>query len=154
MRLWEWAVRAYARPGVEAACLDLQDGWDQNIPYLLWAAWAASEGKKLGAEALEEACDCARAWEESAISQLRALRRSLKKPIPDLEDMAREAVRAQVKAAELEAERRLLEQLETLAPEGAAAKLAPAAQLVEAARAWSRTVPRAQLETLAAELSG
>ncbi len=154
MRLWEWAVRAYAKPGVEAACLELQDGWDQNAPYLLWAAWAASEGKKLDAEALEDGCDLARAWDEAAIAQLRTLRRTLKKPIPDLEDDGREAVRAHVKAAELEAERRLLEQLETVAPEGPAAKVALAAQLVEAARVWSRTVPRAQLETLAAELSG
>jgi uncharacterized protein (TIGR02444 family) len=154
LTLWEWAVRAYAKPGVEAACLELQDGWDQNVPYLLWAAWAAVEGRKLDGETLEEGSDMARAWDEAAISALRGLRRSLKKPIPDLEDEAREAVRTQVKAAELEAERRLLGQLETLTPEGVTAKLAVQVQVIEAARAWSRTVPRAQLETLAAELSG
>ena len=36
--------------------------------------------------------------------------------MPDLDDAAREAVRAQVKAVELEAERRLLAALEALAP--------------------------------------
>lgn len=153
MRLWEWAVKAYARPEVEETCLELQDGFDQNIPYLLWAAWAASEGRRLDAETLEAGADASRAWDGAAIEPLRSLRRTLKKPIPDLEDDGREAVRAQVKAAELEAERRLLEQLEALAPRGSGAPGPVSGGLIEAARAWSRTVPRAVLEQLAAKLS-
>jgi uncharacterized protein (TIGR02444 family) len=152
-RLWDWAAKAYAADGVEAACLELQDGYDQNIPYLLWAAWAAVEGRRLDGEALEAGADCARAWDAAATGALRALRRTLKKPIPDMDDAGREAVRAQVKAAELEAERRLLDQLETLAPAGTEAPLPLLTALVEAARAWSKTVPRAQLQTLTAKLS-
>ena len=41
MRFWDWAVAAYARQPVAAACLNLQDGHGQNVPWLLWAAWMA-----------------------------------------------------------------------------------------------------------------
>lgn len=151
--LWAWAVAAYAKPGAREACLNLQDGHDQNVPYLLWAAWAAETGRKLDAETLEAAVDTARAWDGAAVRPLRALRITLKKPIPDLDDTAREAVREQVKAVELEAERRLLEALEALAPEPNSAPRPMLQALAEAARAFSPIVPRAALDTLAATLS-
>src|SRR5690606_19138568 len=34
LALWEWAVAAYARPGVSDVCLQLQDGDGQNVPLL------------------------------------------------------------------------------------------------------------------------
>jgi uncharacterized protein (TIGR02444 family) len=153
MRLWDWAVAAYARAGVEQACLDLQDGYDQNVPYLLWAAWAAATGRALDAEALEMGGETARIWNEAAIGPLRVIRRRLKKPLPDMDDEARESLRAQVKTAELSGERLLLEDLETLAPEAGTQALALAPALVAAAKAWSNVTPRAQLEALAAALS-
>ena len=153
MRLWDWAVAAYARGGVEEACLDLQDGYDQSVPYLLWAAWAAASGRALDAETLEFGGETARVWDNTAIEPLRVIRRRLKKPIPDMGDDARESLRAQVKAAELSAERLLLEDLETLAPEAKLQALPLAPALVAAAKAWSNVTPRAQLEALAAALS-
>ena len=99
MSLWDWSLAAWKRPGVEDAALSLQDVAGQNIPLLLWAAWAASQGKALGEEALEEACDVARAWEDAAIAPLRDLRRLLKKPVPDLDPAARETVRNEVRRA-------------------------------------------------------
>jgi uncharacterized protein (TIGR02444 family) len=154
VRLWDWAVAAYARPGVDRTCLELQDDQNQNVPYLLWCAWAASEGRRLDDDALEAAGDTARAWEGAAVKPLRGLRRALKAPIPDLDDSRREAVRERVKAAELAAERALLEDLEALAGEPAGPARPLTAALVEAARAWSGTVPRAHLERLAVQLSG
>jgi uncharacterized protein (TIGR02444 family) len=153
MRLWQWSVVAYGRPGVEEACLDLQDGYDQSVPYLLWAAWAAAMGRALDAEALEMGAETARVWDSVAIEPLRIIRQRLKKPIPDMGDPARETLREQVKAAELTGERLLLEDLETLAPEAAAASQPLAPALVAAAKAWSSVTPRAQLEALAAALS-
>ncbi len=153
MNLWDWAVAAYAREGSAEACLALQDGHDQNIPYLLWAAWAAETGRPLDAETLEAGADTARAWSGAAIAPLRAIRRTLKAPIPDIDDGARETLHARIKADELEAERLLLAQLEALAPAaaGPAAPTAPA--LIAAARTWSRVVPRGLLEALAQKLS-
>ncbi|OZA82811.1 MAG: TIGR02444 family protein, partial [Caulobacter sp. 39-67-4] len=43
MTLWDWALQVYARQDVADACLSLQDAHGQNVPYLLWAAWAAGE---------------------------------------------------------------------------------------------------------------
>ena len=150
--LWDWAVRAYGSDGVEAACLHLQDAAGQNIPLLLWAAWAARTGRAPDADAVEAACDVARAWQEAAIAPLRAVRRALKGRNPDLEDADREAVRAQVKAVELEAERRLLVALETLSPppEGGPRPVLDA--LVAVARQWSPMTPRAGLVQLAERL--
>ena len=153
MRLWDWAVAAYARDGVEEACLDLQDGYDQSVPYLLWAAWAAATGRALDAEALEMGGETARVWDSAAIEPLRVIRRRLKKPLPDMGDPARETLREKVKAAELTGERLLLEDLETLAPEAKSQALPLAPALVAAAKAWSTVIPRAQLQALASALS-
>ena len=150
--LWDWAVRAWVADGVNEACLHLQDAAGQNIPLLLWAAWAARTGRRPDADALEAACDIARAWQETTVAPLRAVRRALKGRHPDLEDADREAVRAQVKAVELEAERRLLAALEALtpAPQGAPRPVLEA--LIATARQWSPMTPRPGLTALAERL--
>ncbi len=154
MRLWDWAVAAYVRPGVEAACLELQDIHGQNTCLLLWAAWAAVHGRPVDEATAEEGSDVARAWDVSAIQPLRTLRRNLKKPIPDMENEAREALRAQVKAVELAAERALLEELEPIAPRPGPASLPIDRALITVARVWGRTTPRVALTSFAAMLSG
>ena len=150
--LWDWAVRAYASDGVGEACLHLQDAAGQNVPLLLWAAWTARTGRNPDADTLEAACDVARAWQDTAIAALREVRRTLKGRNPDLEDADREAVRAQVKAVELEAERRLLAALEGLtpAPQGAPRPVLEA--LIATARQWSPMTPRPGLTALAERL--
>ena len=95
--LWDWTVRAYANEGVQAACLNLQDSADQDIPLLLWAAWCARTGRPLDSETLDAAVDLTRAWREQAIAPLRAVRRKLTTRHTDLDDAARETVRTQVK---------------------------------------------------------
>ena len=150
--LWDWAVKAYAAEGVGEACLHLQDAAGQNVPLLLWAAWAARTGRRPDADTLEAACDIARAWQEAAIGPLRAVRRALKGRNPDLEDADREAVRAQVKAVELEAERRLLVALETLSPPPEGGPRPVLDLLVAVARQWSPMTPRAGLVQLAERL--
>ena len=152
MRLWDWAVAAYGADGVTPACLELQDAAGQNVPLLLWAGWCAAEGRAPDEDALEAAGDTARAWQETAIAPLRAVRRALKPRAPDLDDEAREAVRAQIKAVELEAERRLLTALEALAPAPSTRPQPPIALMAAAARVWSPMVPRALLVQLADRL--
>lgn len=147
--LWSWAVAAYARPGVAEACLALQDDHGQDVPLLLWAAWRGPAD----AETVEAACDTARSWRDAAIAPLRLVRRTLKKPVPDMEDAARLALREQVKAVELAAERGLLEALEALSGPAQVPAPAPLPALVAAARAWGPVTPRAALATLAARLS-
>ncbi|HST92024.1 MAG TPA: TIGR02444 family protein [Brevundimonas sp.] len=152
MTPWDWAVAAYRADGVADACLELQDAAGQNVPLLLWAAWCAAEGRIPDSDDLEAASDTARVWEETAIAPLRAVRRALKTRAPDLDDTAREAIRTQVKAVELEAERRLLEALEALAPAPAGPARPALDAMVAVARVWSPTTPRAGLVRLAQRL--
>lgn len=147
--LWSWAVAAYARPGVAEACLALQDDHGQDVPLLLWAAWRGPAD----AETVEAACDTARSWRDAAIAPLRLVRRTLKKPVPDMEDEARLALREQVKAVELAAERGLLEALEALSAPSAGPPSDPLPALVAAARAWGPVTPGAALAILSARLS-
>ena len=150
--LWDWSLAAYARPGVADACLTLQDGTGQNVPLLLWAAWSAATGRRPDEDEIEAACDTARAWADTAVTPLRTIRRSLKSPIPDLDDAAREAVREQIKAVELLAERKLLDGLEALAPSPSGAPRRAIEGLAEVARVWARVVPRPALIELAERL--
>ncbi|MGH7026461.1 TIGR02444 family protein [Brevundimonas sp.] len=150
--LWTWAVTAYEAPGVAEACLSLQDHNEQNVPLLLWAAWVAVTGRRPDEETLEAACDAARAYDTVIVAQLRAVRRTLKAPIPDIDDDHREALRQQVKALELDAERRLMLELEELAPAPSGAPRRAIDGLAETAKLWARVVPRPALTTLAERL--
>ena len=111
MSLWEWTLEAYARPGVPEATLKLQDAHGQNTSFLLWAVWAEGPGP----EALARGAEAARAWDGAVLSPLREVRRRLKPAFPPVDDRAREGLREDVKAAELRAERVLMETLAELA---------------------------------------
>lgn len=152
MKLWEWATRAWGAEGVEVACLDLQDAQGQNIGLLLWAAWTARTGRSLDAETIEAACDTARVWQDTILVPLRSVRRALKTRMPDLQDEDRQAVRDQVKAIELDAERRLMIALEALTPGPAGPERPLLPVLVAVAREWSPITPRVALALLAERL--
>lgn len=148
MGLWDWAVDTYGRPGVAQAALALQDDHGQNAPLLLWAAFARTTDP----EALAAAAALARTWEATAILPLRQVRRALKEPLSPTPDEAREALRAQVKAAELAAERCLLEALETIDP--GQTPLVPLGEALAAAgRAWDPGLDPDRLATLAQALA-
>ena len=112
--LWNYALALYAQPGVEAACLRVQDeGGD--VCLLLCGAWlqarqvAASEPRAVALLAL------AQPWQRDVIAPLRRLRLQWRTPAEDDPQLA--ALRARVKGLELEAERSLLNRLEQLAAE-------------------------------------
>ena len=144
--LWDWAVEAYGRPGVEDACLTLQDRHGQNVPLLLWAVWAKRDDPALAARA----AGLAREWDALAVSPLRVVRRSLKPTFNGIADSAREALRQDVKAAELLAERALLQALEAVAPPDGQADALSA--LLAASSAWKKPAPGDALAVLAAAL--
>jgi uncharacterized protein (TIGR02444 family) len=151
-RYWDWAVEVHGRPGVDAALTGLQDAQGQCVAYLLWAAWAAHEGRALPPEILMQGAALAKHWEGAATTPLRSARRHLKQPAPPIADDAREALREQVRKAEFAAERLLMETLEALAPEPETGAGDIAAALIAAALAWSRNVPEAELTDLAGRL--
>lgn len=147
MSIWEWALETYARPGVPQACLDLQDRHGQNTVLLLWAVWAETDDAGL----LNRACAAARAWDDAAVKPLRAVRRGLKASVPLIDDDAREALREDVKAAELRAERILMETLADMA--GRKHGGTPALTALRAASAaWGEPAPDEALAVLAEAL--
>ncbi len=153
MTFWTWALEAYGRPGAAQACLDLQDQHGQCVPYLLWAAWAAREGRPLARPTLDAGAELAARWDAAAVGPLRAARRAMKQAVPGMADAAREALRAKVKALELQAEQRLIETLEAMSPAAGPAALPPKPALVAAVAAWPAEASEAALDRLAQTLS-
>lgn len=153
MSYWDWAVKVHGGEGVDAALLALQDAHGQCVAYLLWAAWAAGEGRPLEPVLLAQGAALARHWEAAATGPLRAARRELKAPAPPIDDEARLALREEVRQAEFAAERLLMETLEGLAPEPEGGAIDMAAALIAAALAWSRQVPEAELRALALRIA-
>ena len=153
MKFWTWALEAYARPGAAQACLDLQDHHGQCVPYLLWAAWAAREGRPLDRRTLEAGVELSVRWEAAAVGPLRVARRAMKAEVKGVDDAAREALRAEVKALELRTERLLIETLEALAPEPGPDALPLEAGLASAVAAWPGNASVEALDRLAQTLS-
>ena len=146
MSLWDWTLDVYARPGVSDACLALQDGHGQNVPFLLWAVWAEGADETR----LSAAAEVARNWDAGVVQPLREIRRRLKPSFPMVQDGARESLRDDVKAAELRAERVLMEAFEGLGG-GRGGKLSLAA-LQAASAAWGSPAPDEALSRLAQAL--
>jgi uncharacterized protein (TIGR02444 family) len=146
--LWDFAVSRYARGDVAAACLALQDDHGQCAPLLLWRLWAID--RPVGSEVLAAAVGAARSWDAAVVAPLRAVRRRLRAPLAAVGDDMRLAVRETVQAAELTAERRLLDALEALTPVPDGREADPAAALAELTRAWGAAAPAEPLDRLAA----
>lgn len=146
MAIWEWVLEAYARPGVPEACLTLQDSHGQNTSYLLWAVHAEVKD----AELLARAAAATRAWDTTALTPLRDVRRALKAPMPPVDDQARLAFREGVKELELASERLLMETLDAMAHRGGGAHALEALQAASAA--WGKPAPADALAALAAAL--
>lgn len=144
--VWDWTLTAYAQAGVPEACLALQDQHGQNTSFLLWAVWAEAADPGL----IARAADVARRWDSLALSPLRAIRRALKPAFDGVADSPREGLREDVKAAELRAERVLMEALESMTETQGGAHALDA--LEAAARAWGTPAPDVALAALAAAL--
>lgn len=101
---WRFSLMLYARPGVAAALIGLQDRAGHNVNLILFAIWlAASRGNRLNAAGLARARAVIEKLDRDVISPLRELRRALK-PDPDRDV---QALRQRVLALEVAAERRV-----------------------------------------------
>lgn len=110
---WAWACDHYQKPAVSKACLSLQDEAGQCVPYLLWLSYCYHVGAYPSIEVRQKARDLSRLWHDEVISPLRALRRALKTN-PAISEEQRDHMRAPVKDAELEAEKKLMHALSLL----------------------------------------
>jgi uncharacterized protein (TIGR02444 family) len=115
--LWAFALDVYARPGVSAACIALQDESGADVDIVLYALWCASRGSVLDGAALEAADAVAAPWREATIRPVREVRRALKPPPGPPFDAARaESLRKALLEVELGLERMELGALEAGAP--------------------------------------
>jgi uncharacterized protein (TIGR02444 family) len=146
MDIWDWALGAYAQPGVPDAALKLQDAYGQNTSFLLWAVYAEARDPAL----LARAAVATRAWDATALKPLREVRRALKPSLPPFDDDARQALREEVKGLELAAERLLMETLADLSKHHGGASALEA--LEAASKAWEKPAPADALAELAALL--
>ena len=123
--LWSFTLTTYARPGVEAACLQLQAS-GANVCLLLCAAWLGERGVSCSRARLQQLHALAAPWHASVVQPLRQLRTQWRPAAS--KDPELETLREQVKALELQAERQLLLRLEALArdwPQAEADDLSP-----------------------------
>ncbi len=112
--LWSFALSTYARPGVEAACLRLQEQ-GADVCLLLCGAWLEQRGVAVRTERIEALKQIAGPWQTQVVKPLRQMRVQWRALSQQDEPLA--SLRERVKALELEAERELLARLEALSQE-------------------------------------
>ena len=110
--LWSFALSTYARPGVEAACLRLQEQ-GADVCLLLCGAWLEQRGVAAAPERMLALQQLARPWRTQVVEPLRQVRVQWRAMAQQDQPLA--ALRERIKALELEAERELLTRLEALA---------------------------------------
>ncbi len=141
---WDWASKTYGGEGVAEACLALQDEHDQCVTLLLWAAWAAAQGRVVSDDEAQAAVALARPWHADVITPLRSLRRRLKAQVSPDDDHVRLPLRDLVKATELKAEKAVMAQMEAI-PLNTQVKSSTEAlcqtNLAATIRAWGEKMP-------------
>lgn len=133
--LWAFSLRVYAAPGVESACLDLQQRHRLDVNLLLAACWLGASGRGTASAADWRRLQARTAkWQAQIVVRLRAVRQALKASAA-AGDEACAALRQAVAGCELEAE--YIEQgtLEAaLPPAPETSKKDPSARVLDAAR--------------------
>ncbi len=115
--LWEFATWAYKQPGVEKACLALQNRLGADVNIVLFCCWLAYRGAGTTnlAKYLGSALKLSREWQRNVIEPLRAVRKSIKDMVENGiitagEEPATIAIAERMKQCELD-----LEQLQNAA---------------------------------------
>lgn len=108
-----FAEALYARPGVAAACLDLQDRRSFDVALLLHACWLGVQSLALSREQSAMLIAATQPWRFEVVRPLRRLRRRIRVGHEGMPRERSEPVRALIKDAELAAERALLAILAT-----------------------------------------
>ncbi|PCF96234.1 TIGR02444 family protein [Vreelandella nigrificans] len=105
--LWDFALELYAKPGVEHACLTLQDDAGLDVCELLFHCWLYQHGIQAAPDALGVIREERLGWQQQVTEALRQLRRELKPLAAESGPIA--ALRKTIQQAELQAERENLQ---------------------------------------------
>lgn len=109
--IWTFACTFYARPGVETACLALQDA-GADVCLLLTGLWLDRHGTPHDSNLELQLRQISVPWQKDVVEPLRQLRQSWRAAAQQDEELAQ--LREQLKRLELEAERMQLQRLEVL----------------------------------------
>ena len=112
---WDFSLRFYARPGVAATCLELQDQAGADINVVLYLFFLASRCRRLDAAETARLDAAVAVWREQVVRPLRAVRRSLKTMLTQPDD-AISRLRDDIKRSELAAEKFQQHTIERLFP--------------------------------------
>ncbi|MFV3304920.1 TIGR02444 family protein [Pseudomonas sp. NY15181] len=150
--VWSYALKLYARPGVEPACLSLQES-GVDVCLLLASAWLGDAGVAFEPARMSVLESAARDWREEVIVPLRSLRQRWREPAR--QDAALAPLRERLKQLELEAEKVLLERLEDVAKDWPRGEAEDLSRWLDAAAGGADSLRRDARETLriAASLS-
>ena len=116
--LWDFAQRLYGRPGVERACLQLQEA-GADVCLLLCGAWLQRHGVARTPARLAHLQAIAQPWQTEVISPLRQLRQNWRTAAQQQTPLA--TLRERLKELELDAEQQLLLALQACAHDWARA---------------------------------
>ncbi|MGP8291002.1 TIGR02444 family protein [Vreelandella zhanjiangensis] len=111
--LWDFALAFYAEPGIESACLTLQDTLDVDVCELLMHSWLFVHGLEALPRALAVQREERNLWQRDITQVLRHLRRTLKPQA--LQSSSISALRKTIQQAELQAERENLQRWQSWA---------------------------------------
>ncbi|MBE0462919.1 TIGR02444 family protein [Halomonas sp. AOP43-A1-21] len=111
--LWDFALAFYAEPGIESACLTLQDSLGVDVCEILLHSWLFVHGFEARPYALAVEREERNIWQREITQVLRHLRRTLKPQALQSSSIA--TLRQTIQQAELQAERENLQRWQTWA---------------------------------------
>jgi len=75
---WRFSLTLYDRPGVDVACLSLQERHGLDLNLLLLCVWAGHAGNRLTRDDMAELAGRVAGWQASVVQPLRGVRQWLK----------------------------------------------------------------------------
>lgn len=114
-KFWNFSHQLYAREGVAAACLELQNSYHLDVNLVLFCFWHGSAYGEADQGLLQDVIDLSIEWRAHVVQPLRSARTWMKlNPSPSEQF---DSLRARIKADELMAEKYQQEQIASLTTE-------------------------------------
>ncbi|MBT5292108.1 MAG: TIGR02444 family protein [Cellvibrionales bacterium] len=110
--LWDFAVGIYQHAPIKSACLRLQDTAGADVCVLLAVVWLGKNGRQLTLAEIALLVSTVETWQQKMTLPLRRLRKEVRQFIDNEPSLDAEPIYQQIKAAEMEAERVTLQQLQ------------------------------------------
>jgi len=113
---WDFSVRLYAKPGVEQACLALQNQFGLEVNNVLFCLWHGQRRGVFSQSTMLQMVEFSNQWHTNIVCPLRSTRSWMKgrKNLIDATEDNFENLRNAIKKLELQAERLQQDQLQSM----------------------------------------